>query len=135
MQYSSQESLFNIFIQLFASIIEHIRGPSKLSEIAQKRNEIECLMVYSIQGYTVNIHCQEKQYLQRYKYFFVRDKIKTIYHVFTEVSDNAPDNLKRFCSEDKHFPKLLSFMMPSASQKEAAVNAYLDLIIQKFKNN
>ena len=128
-----QLSLKEILVQLFASTIESLKGPKILFELPSKKNEIESLMGYSINGYTIKIHCLEKKYICRYRNWYISDKIKTVYHVYTTVSEDAPDILKKYCSVDRHFPRLLGYWMPSATQKEAAIEAYLDLIINDFK--
>lgn len=125
--------IIDLLSHLFASIIETLRGPSTISEIPAAINDIECLMGYSLMGYSLRIHCLEKRYILNYKYWFMASREHAIYHVYAVVSQDAPEKLKMFCSEDRQFPKILNRWMPSASQKEAAIMAYLDLIIENFK--
>lgn len=126
-------TIADILTMSIGSLIEVIRGPFTLLEINSESSEIESMIGHSINGFTIKIHCQERNYLCRYRHWYVLDRVKTVYHVFTEVSPDAPESLKVFCERKRDFPKLLNGLMPSASQKEAAIRAYLDLIIQHFK--
>jgi hypothetical protein len=132
MQSNQHGSFVGLTAQLFASALELIKGPSNLSEIVSTKSEIESLMGHSVHDYTVNIHCHEKRYLCRYRRWYVPNQEKTVYHVYTVVSENTPRRLKELCAKERHFPKLLGVWMPSASQKEAAIEAYLDLILDEF---
>lgn len=126
-------TISDILTMSFGSVIEIIRGPFTLTEINSENSDIESMIGHSIDGYTIKIYCQERNYLCKYRNWYILDRVKTVYHVFTEVSIDAPESLKVFCQRKRDFPKLLNGLMPSASQKEAAIRAYLDLIIQHFK--
>jgi len=126
-------SVIDILTMSLGSLIELIKGPFTLLEINSQNSDIESMIGHSVKGYSIKIHCQERNYLCRYKKWYVKNHVKTVYHVFTEVSSDAPESLRLFCERRRDFPKLLNGLMPSASQKEAAIRAYLDLIIQHFK--
>jgi len=121
-------------ISFFVGVIfEAIRGPCNLVEIKSDIDAIESLIGFCHHGYRVQIHCKEIKYQCKYKRWYIPNRIRSIYSVYADVSDNAPESLKTFCKEEKHFPKLLMSWMPSSNQREAAIRGYLDILIAKTK--
>ena len=122
----------NLIFQWLASIWDVIRGPRILREITKPHMLVESLVGYSLNGYVITIHCQERKYRYEYKYRHIRDKAIYSYFVFATVTGSAPEKLVNACNMERAFPKLLPFWMPSETQKEAAIEAYLDLLIEKL---
>jgi len=126
-------SVIDALLFVIASIVHQIKGPSQLVELKDDIDAIESLIGFSHHGYRIQIHCKEINYLCKYKRSFIPDKKKSIYKVYADISDNAPVKLKRFCGHERHFPKLLFSWFPSSTQREAAIRAYLDLLIKEIK--
>lgn len=122
----------NLIFHWLASILDYLKGSRVLVEATTPQAIIESLVGYSVMGYIITIHCQERMYRYEYLNRFVRNKTFYSYFVFSTVSGDAPEKLKEACTMERAFPKLLEFWMPSENQKEAAVCAYLDLLIKKL---
>lgn len=121
-------------MQYLASMIyESWRGPRQLQEITSARASIEAMTATSIDGVTTTIHCQERRYRCLYKRWYIRDHTVSTYFVFATVQGAASPTHVEACSMERSFPKLLHTWMPSASQKEAAIEAYLDLLLERLQ--
>lgn len=110
------------------------QGPVKVREVTAPRMQIESLVGYSISGYVTTIHCQERQFLCEYERWFIRDRLTCTYNVFATVSGIAPQAIVDACSLEKSFPRLLHPWLPSGQQKEAAIGAYLDILIARLQH-
>jgi len=106
-----------------------------LVEITPARASIEAMAATSIDGFTTTIHCQERRYICRHKRWYVMNHVVYTYFVFATIQGNASPRLVDACGIERSFPKLLHSWMPSASQKEAAIEAYLDLVIERLRRN
>jgi hypothetical protein len=122
--------------ELCGVFVDWITGPSKLHVINNPRAPVESLVGYHYQGYVINIHCLEKNFLRHYHRWFIPNKRITTYEVFATTSADAPKVLKDMCyNRMQQFPKLLNCWMPDASQSQAAVQAYLDLLITRLSDS
>lgn len=54
------------------------------------------------------------------------------YRVFSVVSQDAPDSLKKACELDIDIPALLPHAVSDHGHRQAAVNAYLDILIERL---
>ncbi len=126
--------LLDMPLKLFSILLEKIRGPRNLFEITTSRTNIEAMTATSIDGVTTTIHCQERKYLCRYDRWFILDRVVYTYFVFATVQGKATPHHIEACSMERSFPKLLHPWMPSASQKEAAIEAYLDLLVHRLES-
>ncbi len=54
------------------------------------------------------------------------------YRVFSVVSDDAPEPLKKACELDIDIPALLPPSVDDHGHRQAAVNAYLDILIERL---
>lgn len=122
-------------LKLIAGIIEMIRGPRSLREITEPRTQLESLVGYSIEGYVTTIHCQERKYLCHYHRWPWFNKVVSTYFVFSTVTGSAPGSLVDACSMERSFPALLFSGSSNIRQKEAAIEAYIDLLIENLKSS
>lgn len=120
--------------QLFALFVEWGRGPATFKEVTPARAQIEALVGESTDGYSITIHCQERLYQYHYARWFVRNRIVASYYVFATIVGRAPTAMIEASSMTRSFPKLLHPWMPSASQKEAAIEAYIDLLLANVQS-
>lgn len=123
----------DMLLKCFSILLEKVRGPRNLQEITPSRAYIEAMTATSIYGVTTTIHCQERMYMCRYDRWFIPNRIVYTYYVFATVSGQASPRHIEACSMERSFPKLLHSWMPSASQKEAAIEAYLDLLVHRLE--
>lgn len=120
--------------QLFALFVEWGRGPATFKEVTPPRTQIEALVGESTEGYSMTIHCQERLYQYQYTRWFVRNRVVSSYYVFATIVGRAPPAMVEACSMVRSFPKLMHPWMPAASQKEAAIEAYIDLLLTNVQN-
>lgn len=129
--------LFNravgMLLHCCSALYEAYLGPRSLTEITSPRANIEAMAATSIEGFTTTIHCQERQYLCRFERWYVRDHVVCSYFVFATIQGVASPRHIEACSMERSFPKLLHPWIPSASQKEAAIEAYLDLLLDRLQ--
>ena len=119
--------------QLLSRAIESIRGERQLTEITEARAQIESLVAYAVEGYTVTIHCQERKYRCEHRRWFVPNFVVSTYEVFATIAGKAPQVLIDACARDRTFPRLLNSWATASSQKEAAIEAFLDLLQARLR--
>lgn len=107
-----------------ARCVEEIHSPQSLS--AQ-------LTGYAVSGYEISLYCQTKQYLCRHLAWWVPNRVFTTYHVFSVVSSDAPQSLREACALDVPLPAMSPRYVSRKLQKKLALNAYLDLLIERLR--
>ncbi len=119
--------------QIVSTLIETVRVEKTLTEITEAQAHIESLVAYAVEGYTITIHCQERKYACTYSRWYIPDFIVKTYEVFATIAGKAPQVLIDVCSRDSTFPGLLHPWSSTASQKQAAIEAFLDLIQARLR--
>jgi len=114
--------------KIIAKLIEGVRGERTVFEITEPRATIESLVAYAVEGYNLTIHCRERKFLCKYSRWYVPDRILTTYDVFATVAGKAPTALMEAATDDRTFPMLLENYSSSRAQKEAAIEAFVDLM-------
>lgn len=112
---------------------EKLKGSRTLSEVVTKHNVVRSLNGLSVDGYSITFHCHRKEYQQTYSRWFVPSKIHTLYRVYSTVSNDAPSLLKEVCQLEVDLPALWPEFISDKFQKEAAIGAYMDLLIMRMK--
>jgi hypothetical protein len=113
---------------LFSRLLEYVRGARTVTEITEIRSRLESLVAYASTDYTVTIHCKERKFKCDYTRWWIPNKIVTTYEVFATLAGRAPPALIEACADDRTFPKLLHNWSSRRHQKEAAIEAFVDLI-------
>lgn len=113
---------------LFARLFESMRGARTVTEITEVRSRLESLVAYASTDYTLTVHCKERKFKCEYERWFIPNKIVTTYEVFATLAGSAPARLIEACTDDRTFPKLLAGWSSPRNQKEAAIEAFIDLI-------
>lgn len=119
--------------QLLSQAIETVRGERQLTEITEARAQIESLVAYAVEGYTVTIHCQERKYKCAFSRWYIPNFVVNTYEVFATIAGKAPQVLIDACARDRTFPSLLHSWAAPQSQKEAAIEAFLDLLQARLR--
>lgn len=114
-------------------LFEKLKGQQKVEELHSTQTLVGHLTGYSVAGYEIRLFCQKRRYLKKYSRWFVPDQIHTLYHVYSSVSNDAPANLKTVCELDLNIPAMTPSFVSEKLQKEAAIHAYLDILIAKLK--
>lgn len=111
---------------------EKLKGKKTVYEIKLPKNALGQLVGYAVDGYEIRIYCQKKQYKRQYNSRLIPDKDTVVYRVFSVVSSDAPDLLREACELDVDIPCQLSALVDDEGQKDAAIQAYLDLLAAKL---
>lgn len=127
--------LVRILASLMTSLVENLKGPRTTEEVVVPRTRSEGLTGHSVSGYEINIHCRERRYKVRYKRWWMGADELRMFHVFATYSNDCPERLKEACKLDISMPALLSSYAPAEKQREAAINAYLDILIARLETN
>jgi hypothetical protein len=125
---------FQTIVGVLFCLIERMKGNKTVYEIRHPKYNLGSLTGYSVSGYELNIHCQLKEYRRSYDKWFIPDEFHMVYHVYSTVSNDAPELLKSVCGFDIDFPALLPNGSSIDNQRKAAVDAYLDILIQKLSS-
>lgn len=113
---------------LLARLLERVRGARTVTEITEIRSRLESLVAYASTDYTLTIHCKERKFQCEYLRWYIPNKIVTTYEVFATTAGRAPTSLIEACADGRTFPKLLHGWSSPRNQKEAAIEAFIDLI-------
>lgn len=127
--------MINTIIRCLGAVIlflEQLKGQRVIKEIHHPHNAMGYLAGYSISGYSIQIFCQRKHYRRYYDNWFIPNQDHIAYHVYSVVSSDAPDVLKQACELDLDIPALLPSAVSDEGQREEAVKAYLDLLIERL---
>lgn len=125
--------LKNLILGVIFTFYEKLLGPRIFVEITPTSSDLETISVTTLEGSITTIHCQEKRYICRYKRWYVRNNTVCIYYVFATVEGTILEKLIDACKMECYFPKLLHSRVPSSSQRKAAVEAYLDILLDKLQ--
>lgn len=122
----------NRFKTLFAQFFELVRGPKVLSEVENNGVLQTTLTGMSIRGFVINITCTQSTKNCIYKRRWIRDRLLYTYEVTATYEGTPPEPLKEPLSKVLHFPDILAPWMTHAAQREAAISAYLDIVISQL---
>lgn len=124
-------------LKTFAAIIlllfERCRGPKTVYEIKRIDNELGSLKGFSLRGYEVAIYCQRKEYHIVYQRWYIPNRTRMTYNVFSVVSADAPISLKKACELDVDLPSLINNWHFDNEIRRAQVHAYLDLLEKRMR--
>jgi len=113
-------------------LLERIRGTKSVVEVKRTSNELGSLKGFAIRGFEVAIYCQRKEYSIRYDRWYIRDRTRMTYNVFSVVSNDAPKALRIACELDVDLPALVSNWNFDNEIRRTQVHAYLDLLEKRM---
>lgn len=116
-------------------LIERIKGEKEFIEIKSPHQALGFLVGRNVMGYAISIYCQKIKYRNTYKSRLVPDHHYKLYRVFSTVTSQAPEELIKACELDIPIPALLPFFFTDAEQRDAAIDAYVAMLIQEVQNN
>lgn len=124
----------NALIKALGSMFEWVRGTRTLIDITKPRATLEALEAHSNDGYVTTIFCREHRYRCVYDNWWIPNRIIKTYHVFCSVQGKAPETLVQAYRLERTFPPLLGPWSSNSSQKEAAIEAYLDILLADIES-
>lgn len=113
-------------------LFERIKGATRVIEVKTPKNLVGQLTGYSIYGYELQIFCQKRHFRRSYDKWFIPNENHIAYRVFSIVSNNAPAKLKKACELDIVIPQLMNDGIDERRQRQAAIDAYLDILAQSL---
>ena len=127
------------FIRRFLSrcflFVEKLKGNKSVKDVSTIDTEdlAATLVGYSVSGYEIRIYCHRMRYRKQYSRWFVPASNIDLYNVYCIVSNDAPASLKEACALQITIPSPHPDFLSDAYQKEAAIEWYLDLLIERMR--
>lgn len=113
-------------------VLEVLKGVATVREVERSGEEVCRITGSTISGFDLTFRCDKKTFYRTSEGFLKTQTEHNTYYVTCEVDDQAPEDLKNVCKAMEVFPPLLPNSLSDFCQGEAAINAYLDLILQRF---
>ena len=124
--------LTRLFGSLFL-VLERLKGPKTVIEVKDSINALGHLVGKNVMGYEISIYCQRIHYVRIYDSRFGGKRRSSVYRVFSTVAKGAPPELVAACELDMPFPAFLARSAPERLQVNAAIDAYVDLLLARVK--
>jgi hypothetical protein len=122
-------NLLKKLISAFYDFFENIKGSRTLIPINVINDPNHKYTFQLTDNTNITIHCDETRYLLTYKSPWVKNKIVSIYKVYSVITNSSTDNVKnKFENKELYISNLWHFYANTESQKKAAINAFVDLI-------
>lgn len=112
---------------------EKLKGTRTIKEVKSPPTFERSLDALSVDGFSITFHCHRLDYHQTYSRWFVPSKVHTLYRVYCTVTNDAPAALKEACDLTVDLPALHPEFVGDKFQKEAAIGAYMDLLITRMR--
>jgi hypothetical protein len=113
-------------------LLEKIRGPRVISEMSNNGLLQTVMTGVSIGGLVITITCTQLAKHCAYNRRWIKDRAIYAYEVKVEVDGYPPEHLRDTLSHIAYFPDILTSWSSHAAQREAAIGAYLDIIIARL---
>lgn len=123
-----------ILSRCFLFVEKRLKGNKSFVEITvpEDRDLVGWLEGYSVTGYQIKIFCSKVRYRKQYTRWYVPTSNIDLYHVYSVVSHDAPPALKAACALEITIPPPHPEFFNTEYQKDAAIEWYLDLLIQRM---
>lgn len=100
--------------------------------IPEDRDLLGTLTGYSVTGYKITIYCSKMRIEKKHSRWYIPITNIDLYHLYSVVSPDAPQALKDACALELRIPAPLPEFLSTEFQKDAAIECYLDLLIQRM---
>ena len=138
--HDEDKGLIGILLIIFSSVIKialfifsRVRGTKTVSEHKGFNNQLGFLKAFVVCGYEVTIHCHRKKYCIKYDRWFIPNRTVMTYNVFSMVSREAPQALRKACELDIDLPELIHRWNFDSETRKEQVNEYLDLLEKRVR--
>lgn len=115
--------------------LERLLGLSSVQRYWKVSDLSEQLTAVSVAGFEIRVFCHERVYVRTYLNWRRWRRTYQLYRVFGQLSYDAPQALQTACQMDIELPRLRPWFVSDELQKQAAVAAYLDILIRKIKDD
>lgn len=110
-----------------------LKGRSSVREEYRPPDLVAFLTGYSVSGYEIRLYCQKKYYIREYWNWWIPNVRFCTYRVFSAVTNDAPELLRMACEYDVELPPQVPRFLSLNMQRKAAVQAYLDILIERMR--
>lgn len=124
--------LLSVFATWLVLLLEGLKRPVRTIEVPSRRPPTK-LVAVAIEGYEITIHAVRKDFIKEYANRFFGNKRFKVYHVFGIPSNDAPEDLKKACYPPVTFPLFYYSFVDDRLQRDHAIKAYLDILIDRLK--
>lgn len=119
---------------ILGHFLEKLRGPRTIVPIQNNGTMQTVLTGIALRGFTINITCTQLSSEVHYERWWIRNRVLFTYEVCLSYEGEPPVHLNQALEEcvPVIFPNILSDLTSHAAQREAAVGAFLDILISKL---
>jgi hypothetical protein len=123
-----------VLSRCFLFVEKRLKGNKSFTDITipEDRDLVGWLEGYSVTGYRIKIFCSKVRYRKQYSRWYVPTSNIDLYHVYSVVSHDAPTALREACALEITIPPPHPEFLNTEFQKDAAIEWYLDLLIQRM---
>ena len=119
----------------FLFVEKRLKGNKIFRDVSNPEDKdlVGTLTGYSVTGYQIRIYCSRQRLQKVHARWYIPTTNIDLYHVYSVVSQDAPQSLKDACALEVRIPSPVPEFLSTEFQKDAAIECYLDLLIQRMK--
>lgn len=116
----------------FGHVWEKIRGPRTVIDVENNGILTSQLLGVTLRGVVINITCKQYVKIIHYDRWWVRDRVIHSYVITGSCDGEPPEFLRELFSGEMLISNVLTPWASQGAQREAAVSAYLDIVMSKL---
>ena len=124
-------SIFTSAVSLVMDLIEKLKGSRILVPLEVVDNPSHHFVFEMSNNTKIKIHCEERRYRVKYKYFFVLDKTISIFKVYPIIEEGVAVSIKKKFGKELYITNLWHPWASTEQAKKRAIAGFIDLIYQE----
>lgn len=129
----SYPSVWETLIALFFYWLEGLKGSVTVRYRVDGAPLTGKITGVFIAGYNLTIYCRRKVFVFHYSNWWVYRRKIVHYQVYSVITPDAPEELRKACEIRMSIPARFHWRVGNHVQQKAAVNAYLDILIESLE--
>lgn len=119
----------------FLFVEKRLKGNKTFRDVSipEDRDLVGTLTGYSVTGYQIRIFCSKQRLEKIHARWYIPTTSIDLYHVYCVVSQDAPQSLRDACALEIRIPSPLPEFLSTEFHKDAVIECYLDLLIQRMQ--
>jgi hypothetical protein len=114
---------------------ESTKGKRIVILSVEQESDQSYYLVKTNAGFEIKITCVELEYVVKYRHILgLFNRKETLYKVVCECGESTPKEISDKLSEPKTVPHLTSIFTSSNYRKQAAIQIYLDTLVDELTN-
>lgn len=109
-----------------------IVGKKTVHEVEHTHDDVSELIIVSINGFTLRFYCKRFNFVIRNHHGLIPDLHFSIYRVYADNSDDAPEKLKEALKHDIYLPSFRTIFMDEEKRRKFLIEAYIDVITKRI---